>query len=151
MTADEPKKKKRKNPWHKRRVNQRYNSLCDKIENHPLFLGKVKSMDDLLGDLNKNTDTMIRIRADYEKIMTRKTRGDLMQDLPIDNLEDLYQMEHDGYVSKPRFSDLVKANQLRKQGQEIAENKETLITNIKVAQIDLILAEIDIILKESKS
>jgi len=148
MTKDIP-KKKRKNPWHKRRVNKRYRELCDKIEHDPDVADKFYATQKIVGELRQSTETVIKLREGYEKIMTRHVQGDPFQGLPIENLEDLYQMEHDGYVSKPSFNDLVKANGLKKQGQDIIEQKFSLKTDAKVSQIDLVLAQIDVILKES--
>jgi len=148
MTKDIP-KKKRKNPWHKRRVNKRYRELCAKIEEDPSVTDGVFAAQKLSGELKQTTDTILKLRSDYDTIMNRRVHGDPFQGLPIETLEDLCQMERDGYVHKPSFNDLIKANRIKKQGQDIIEQNFSLATEAKLSQIDLVLAQINVILKES--
>jgi hypothetical protein len=142
--------KKRKNPWHKRRVNERYRELCEKIGQDPEVLSKFHATRKMADDLKRSTDTILDLRRRRDEIMTRKILGDPFQGLPIETLEDLYQMQKDGYTSKPSFKDLIRANELKKQGDSIIESQYLLATEAKVSQIDLIMAQIEALLKDTE-
>ncbi len=141
--------KKRKNPWHKRKVNQRYNELCGKIENNPDVLSKLNHVNVLTSKLSEKSKEVNSIKKEYDEIVENSS-GDLINLLSIETLNDSFNLERDGYLSKITFKDIIRAGSLRKTGMSIAENNMSLVTESKLSQIELVLAQINVILDESE-
>jgi predicted RNase H-like nuclease (RuvC/YqgF family) len=140
---------KRKNPWHKRKVNKCYNELCDKIETNPEVLSKLNKVKDLTFKLSEKAKEVNNIKEEHDNIVIQANKNpDLINLLSIENLDDSFSMERDGYLSKITFSDVVYAGNLKRKGMNIAENNMELVHRSRISQIDLILAQIKVILND---
>ena len=79
-----------------------------------------------------------------------KSADDLLDDLTISSLRDLCEYANGTGLSKATFKDMVQYRKLKKEGEDIVETKEGLISEVKISQIELIQAQIDVLLSGAK-
>lgn len=142
------KSKSAKKGWHTRRVNSRYKEIRDLID---LDSGVKETLDnnkDLINSIQDSTNEMIKMRFEYDSIMDKlENSPNLIETLPIDSMKDLCEFDKYGKISKGTFNDVIKAGEIRRKGLSLSESKIKLSHEAQIAQIDLLKAQCDALLK----
>lgn len=143
--------KKRKNPWHTRRVNKRYKEINKEVQKDSDVELKTNSADEALKTVINANEKIVSMKNQYADILNknRKSAEELYDALPIESLKDLFDVETLGKPTKPQYSDITKAAQIKKEGQKIIESKDSLVASSKIAEIELLQAKIEAIINIS--
>jgi len=143
--------KKRKNPWHTRRVNKRYKEIVKEVEKDSDVELKTNSADIALKTVIDTNQKIVSMKNQYADILNKnkKSAEELYDALPIESLKDLYDVEKFGKPTKPQYSDVTQASKIKKEGQKIIESKDSLVLSSKIAEIELLQAKIEAILNIS--
>jgi len=141
-------KKKRKNPWHTRRRNQKYREICAQIDGSPEVNEALTKSQDILAEVGKTARNLRDLRDEYDSIMrTKASSEDLFESLSIENLKDLSDCEKHGRPTKPQFRDFIKAGEIKRQGQAMIEAKQNLVHDAQMVNIELLQAKIEALIK----
>lgn len=140
--------KKRKNPWHTRRINIKFKEINDIISKDINVIKLKENLDFEFEKLQKARDSFDLTSKELNNLTNTKVPVNIMEQLPIESLKDFFDIEKFGKPTKPRFTDL--SNLTTKLIKETAKKTDDLIEieeKVKIAKIDKLQAEIDVLLK----
>lgn len=151
MTIKSDTKKKRKNPWPARRRNKRYREINQQVDAAPEVAEVLSKSQDLLSDVGRTARSLRDLKGEYDSIMQGiASTEELFESLSIETLRDLYESEKNGRPNKPQFRDVVRANDIKRKGQKIIEEKQILVHDAQMVNIDLLQARIEALIKISE-
>jgi len=140
--------KSAKKGWHTRRVKSKYKEICQELDKDPELLDTMSKHKDLFSEVQNSTDEMIKMRMNYEDLLIKVSEaGNVMESLPIESLKDYADFEKHGRPLKGRFSDILRAGELRRKALELQDEKQQLVDQAKMAQIDLAQAACKALIK----
>ena len=146
MTSDSAKK-----GWKTRRVNARYKEILKQIELDKPLQNVILENQEILIDLRVSTNQLLRYKQDYNEIMDRiDAAGNVIENLTISSLKDSIEYENSGRPSKGIFKDLLQAEKIKKAGMAIADEKTNLLSESKIAQINILQANIEALLRATE-
>lgn len=148
-------KKKRKNPWIKRRAKKKFQNRLQKIESSDAIQKKIAEHEGTLSEITEANSSLQILQQQYLTIMNMKISSleAVMEALPVESLRDSIELDKLGRASKAQFRDFLKASEIKKRGQELIERKNDIISDARIAQIELIktkIEELDRILEEEE-
>lgn len=103
-------------------------------------------LSDKANKLNKISDSCAEIQI-KKTANNVQTIDDLLDSMPIENIRDLSEFTNGRGYSKAKFKDLLEYNKLKKEGEEIVEIKQLLLSRVRMNHIELLQAQIDVLLK----
>ena len=139
-----------KKPKASKEVKKAYASLVNKVMCSPNILLKKQNANNKLYELRKATERINDLKTQYEIIV--KSPGineSLADDMPISSLKDSLEYELKGKVSKLQFEDIIRASEIKREGQNIINEKFNITSESIIAEIDLLQATIEELLKIS--
>ena len=144
-------KKKRKNPWHKRRINKRHRELMELIEDDDNVIKRVEESAAFLKEAEKNSKKLSDISNKCKVILSKpiSSQDKLMEGLPIESLDDSFEVSKNGRPNKPQFRDLLALSKLKAEGDKANEVQDQYLIEAKISQMNLLQAQIEALLKIS--
>jgi hypothetical protein len=142
------KKPKRKNPWIKRKAKKIFHERLERIETSSVVQNKLLEHKCTLDSVRNVIKTLEDMKLEYIALTKRDF---VIESLPVETLIDSCEIENYGKSSKPKLKDLIKAGSIKRRGQKLIEEKNILVDESKIAQIDLLqikIQELDRILGE---
>jgi len=140
-----------KSSKHKNNVKKRYNEITTQCSKSTYI--KYKHYNKLLDELKLITYTVDSLNIKYNQIIqkTIKDPESIIQELPIESLNDYYEAEKYGKPLKPSFADVIEAGKIKKVGLETIEEKEELMRNTRISYIELLEAKVRFLLRQLES
>jgi hypothetical protein len=140
--------KLKRKPWSKSKAKKVFYLREDCItnsSNFKLLNNRVVELKEALKILGDNINAMKRQRA---MILSRlpEDENKLIEDITISNLYDSYNFNRYNFVARPQFTDLINANDLKKEIAEKEEKKAKFDDLLKELEINLIQNKIDSLL-----
>jgi hypothetical protein len=137
-----------KQVWHKRKVKQTYQQICNIIASDGYWRDKVINNQIHQEKLASATNELKKIRIKYTDLAEDIAKNvNMLNALPIESVRDMDEFVKNGRPSKARVGDIKVANDIREQATDIIRNNEQLASDAKIAYIDLIQERIRIILE----
>ena len=130
-----------------------YTQIKAVIASDPEVIKKTEEAAVLSKDLHDYTSKLEDITKECEdlKKKTFNSIEQVFESLPIESLRDLHERSNGLKTSKASFKDMLKYNELRKNGNKIIENKSNVISKAKVYQIETVQAQIEALLRQIES
>lgn len=137
--------KLKKKPWSKNKAKKVFDLREDCIVNSlnfKLLNNRVVELKEALKTLGDSINAMKRQRA---MILSRlpEDENKLIEDITISNLYDSYNFNRYNFVARPQFTDLINANDLKKEIAGKEEKKAKFDDLLKELEINLIQNKID--------
>ena len=136
---------------HEKKVKEKHEEIERELENSLEVSEKIIQQgiaDDDILDASKKLEN---IKDKYNNIMSRDFQIDEVSDgLPIESLKDSVEMDKFGKPNKFQYIDLVEASSLKKEGDKILKERDSLIHNHKMSKIELLEAKLKELIKLSE-
>jgi hypothetical protein len=137
--------KLKRKPWSKSKAKKVFDLREDCItnsSNFKLLNNRVVELREALKTLGNSINAMKRQRA---MILSRlpEDENKLIEDIAISSLYDSYNFNRYNFVARPQFTDLINANDLKKEIAEKEEKKAKFDDLLKELEINLIQNKID--------
>jgi hypothetical protein len=128
--------------------NKIYEKIKDAMASDPSVVKKLNESVDLSSILVTETKKLKDISEECV-VIQKKTidMNSIFDGLPINSLYNLCERESGKETGQASFKDLVKYQALKKESLKISDKKEELAAKAKVSKIELLQAQIDVLIK----
>lgn len=116
----------------------------------------IKSSEDVIEKLKLNAEagmelsaaarSLLKLKKEYKEIIKKDKEND-SDELPLNGLSDFNYFEKNGKSERVSIEDLNHATSIKKEGNEIIDKKELLISNYNISKIELLQAKLEELLK----
>jgi hypothetical protein len=137
-----------KKGWRTRRIKAKYNDILKLVDNDEELKECLNKHSNLFHELKQSTQDVYEMKNKYTMLLDKVARaGNIMDNLPIESVTDLIEFERGGRPSKGRFGDVIEAGSIKRLGMKIAESKQYLVNDAKMAELDIVEANINAVIK----
>ena len=129
-------------------VKKEYSNLAKKVLQSSEILLKRQKANNKLFELSQAADRLEELKRQYDFILkSGRVDESIIDEMPIHSLKDSVEYELFGKVSKIQFEDMLRASEIKREGQNLIKDKFTLASESRLAEIELLQATIEEILK----